>query len=73
MTPVSRGPSAGETARPTEMSVPSDGGEEAVAPIVPPVPSNPTKTEQDEHYTTGHAAYRSWCLTMPTWDQKDPR
>ena len=43
------------------MSVPSDGGEEAVAPRVPPVPSKPTKTEQDEHYTTGHAAYRSWC------------
>ena len=41
--------------------VPSDGGEEAVAPRVPPVPAKPTQAEQDEHYATSHAAYRSWC------------
>ena len=41
--------------------MPSDGGEEAVAPRVPPVPSKPTQAEQDEHYARGHAAYRSWC------------
>ena len=39
----------------------SDGGEEAVAPRVPPVPAKPTQAEQDEHNATGHAAYRSWC------------
>ena len=39
----------------------SDGGEEAVAPRVPPVPSKPTQAEQDEHHATGHAANRSWC------------
>ena len=43
------------------MSAPSDGGEEAIAPRVPPVPSKPTEAEQDEHHATGHAAYRSWC------------
>ena len=43
------------------MGVPSDGGEEAVAPRVPPVPAKPTQAEQYEHYVTGHAAYRSWC------------
>ena len=43
------------------MGVPSDGGEEAVAPRVPPVPAKPTQAEQDEHYATDHAAYRSWC------------
>ena len=43
------------------MGVPSDGGEEAVAPREPPVPAKPTQAEQDEHYATGHAAYRSWC------------
>ena len=32
---VSRGASAGEPVRPTVMGVPSDGGEEAVAPRVP--------------------------------------
>ena len=32
---VHRGPSAGEPVRPREMGVPSDGGEEAVAPRVP--------------------------------------
>ena len=41
--------------------MPSDGGEEAVAPRVPPVPAKPTQADQDEHYATGHAAYRSWC------------
>ena len=41
--------------------MPSDGGEEAVAPRVPPVPAKPTQAEQDELYATGHAAYRSWC------------
>ena len=40
--------------------MPSDGGEEAVAPRVPPVPAKPTQAEQDEHYATGHADYRSW-------------
>ena len=44
-----------------EMGVPSDGGEEAVAPRVPPVPAKPTQAEQDQHLTTGHAAYRWWC------------
>ena len=43
------------------MGVPSDGGEEVVAPRVPPVPSKPTQAEQDEHHATGHTAYRSWC------------
>ena len=28
---------------------------------MPPVPAKPTQAEQDEHYATGHAAYRSWC------------
>ena len=51
------GASAGEPVRPSEMGVPSDGGEEAVAPRVP----KPTQAEQDEHYAAGHAAYRSWC------------
>ena len=37
------------------------GGEEVIAPRVPPVPAKPTQAEQDEHYATGHAAYRSWC------------
>ena len=41
--------------------MPSDGGEEVIAPRVPPVPAKPTQAEQDEHYATGHAAYRSWC------------
>ena len=58
---VHRGPSAGEPVRPRELSVPSDGGEEVIAPRVPPVPAKPTQAEQDEHYATGHAAYRSWC------------
>ena len=58
---VHRVPSAGEPVRPREMGVLSDGGEEAVAPRVPPVPAKPTQAEQDEHYATGHAAYRSWC------------
>ena len=58
---VHRGPSAGEPVRPREMGVLSYGGEEAVAPRVPPVPAKPTQAEQDEHYATGHAAYRSWC------------
>ena len=39
--------------------MPSDGGDEAVAPRVPPVPVKPTQAEQDEHYTTGHAAYQN--------------
>ena len=43
------------------MGLPSDGGEEAVAPRVPPVPVKPTQAEQGEHYHTGHAAHRSWC------------
>ena len=43
------------------MSALSDGGEEAVAPRVPPVPTKPTQEEQDGHYATGHAAHRSWC------------
>ena len=47
------GPPAGEPVRPREMSAPSDGGEEAVAPRVPPVPSKPTQAEQDEHHVTG--------------------
>ena len=38
----------------------SDGGEEVIAPRVPPVPAKPTQAEQDEHYAAGHAAYRSW-------------
>ena len=37
------------------------GGDEAVAPRVPPVLAKPTQAEQDEHYATDHAAYRSWC------------
>ena len=41
--------------------MPSDAGEEVIAPRVPPVPAKPTQAEQDEHYATGHAAYRSWC------------
>ena len=56
-----RGGGAGEPVRPREMDVPSDGGEEVVAPRVPPVPAKPTQAEQDEHYAAGHAAYRSWC------------
>ena len=39
----------------------SDRGEEAVAPRVPPVLAKPTLAEQDQHYASGHAAYRSWC------------
>ena len=58
---ASGGPSAGESVRPREMGVPSDGGEEVIAPRVPPVPAKPTQAEQDEHCATGHAAYRSWC------------
>ena len=58
---VHRGPSASEPVRPREMGVPSDGFEEAVAPRVPPAPAKPTQAEQDEHYATGHAAWRSWC------------
>ena len=58
---VHRRPSAGEPVRPREMGVPSDGGEEVVAPRVPPVPAKPTQAEQDEHCATGHAACRSWC------------
>ena len=58
---VHPGPSAGESVTPREMGVPSDGGEEVVAPRVPPVPAKPTQAEQDDHYATGHAAYRSWC------------
>ena len=47
---ASGGPSAGEPVRPREMGVPSDGGgEEAVAPRVPPVPAKPTQAD------------RSWC------------
>ena len=38
------GPSAGEPVRPREMGVPSDDGEEAVAPRVPPVPEEPTQS-----------------------------
>ena len=41
--------------------MPSDGGEEVVAPRVPPVPAKPTQAEQDEYYATGHAANRSQC------------
>ena len=41
--------------------MPSDGGEEALAPRVPPVRAKPAQAEQYEHYATGHAAYRSWC------------
>ena len=41
--------------------MPSDGGEEAVAPRVPPVPAKPTQAEQEEHYATDRAAYLSWC------------
>ena len=41
--------------------MPSDGGEEVIAPRVPPVPAKPTQAEQDEHYATSHAAFRSWC------------
>ena len=37
--------------------MPSDGGEEAVAPRVPPVPAKPTQPEQDEHY--------AWCAMQP--------
>ena len=38
--------------------MPSDGGEEVIAPRVPTVPAKPTQAEQDEQYATGHAAYR---------------
>ena len=41
-----------------EAGMPSDGGEEAVAPRGP---AKPTQAQQDEHYATSHAAYRSWC------------
>ena len=41
--------------------MPSDGGEEVIAPSVPPVPAKPTQAEHEEHYAAGHAAYRSWC------------
>ena len=54
-------PSAGESVRPREMGVPSDGGEEVIAPRVPPVLAKPTQAEQEEHDATVHAAYRSWC------------
>ena len=54
-----RASSAGEPVRPREMGVPSDGGDEAVAPRVPPVPVKPTQAEQDEHCATGHAAYQN--------------
>ena len=46
---VSGRPSAGEPVRPREMGLPSDGGEEAVAPRVPPVLAKPTQAELDEH------------------------
>ena len=46
---------------PYERNESEDGGEEAVAPRVPPVPSKPTQAEQDEHHATCHAACRSWC------------
>ena len=52
---------AGEPVRPREMTALSDGGEEAVAPRVPPLLSKPTQAEQDEHHATGHAAHGSWC------------
>ena len=39
----------------------SDGGEEVIAPRMPPVLAKPTQAEHDEHNATGHAAYRSWC------------
>ena len=39
----------------TEMGVLSDGGEDATAPPVPQVTSEPTQAEQDD------AVYRSWC------------
>ena len=55
------GPSASEPVRPREMGAPSDGCEEVVASRVPPVLAKPIQAEQDEHYATGHAAYRSWC------------
>ena len=42
------------------MSAISDGGEEAVAPRVPPAFSEPTQAWQDEHHAAGHAAYRLW-------------
>ena len=38
--------------------MPSGGGEEVVAPRVPPVRAKPTQAEQDEHYATEHAACR---------------
>ena len=50
---------AGEPVRPRAMSAFSDGGDEAVAPRVPRVPSK--QAEQGEHHATGHAAYRWWC------------
>ena len=25
------------------------------------MPAKPSRAEQEEHYATGHAAYRSWC------------
>ena len=58
---MGEGPSASEPVRPREMGAPSDGGEEVVASRVPPVLAKPIQAEQDEHYATGHAAYRSWC------------
>ena len=33
--------------------MPSDGGEEAVAPRVPPVPTKPTQAEQNDHHAQG--------------------
>ena len=44
---VSGGPSAGEPVKPREMGVPCDGGEEAIAPRVPPVIAKPARAEQD--------------------------
>ena len=44
---VHRESPAGEPVRPREMSAPSEGGEEAVAPRVPPVPSKPTQSKMN--------------------------
>ena len=45
-----------QSVRLREMSAPSDGGEEAVAPGVPPSAFEADQGRADEHHATGHAA-----------------
>ena len=52
---------SGATVRPTEMSVLSDGGEEASPPSVPAVRTKPRQAEQAEHHATGHVSCSSLC------------